>query len=63
MGGCLVLVALPPLLRPRPIGNATVLPLDYGRNLALALAAVAVLTAALIAVPIASRARRRRPRP
>jgi hypothetical protein len=42
VGGCVTLVALPPLLRPGVPRNETVLPLDYGRNLALLLVAVAV---------------------
>ncbi|MDT0306659.1 hypothetical protein RM780_06745 [Streptomyces sp. DSM 44917] len=44
--GCLVLVALPALLRPGGARNPTVVSTDYGRNLALALAAVAVGTTA-----------------
>ncbi|MGP3972160.1 hypothetical protein [Streptomyces sp. 6N223] len=44
VGGCVTLVALPPLLRPGAPRNETVLPLDYGRNLALLLAVVAVGT-------------------
>ncbi|MCX3058247.1 hypothetical protein [Streptomyces beihaiensis] len=42
--GCLTLVAGPVLLRPGRPANASVLPLDYPRNLALLLAAVACAT-------------------
>jgi hypothetical protein len=38
-GGALVLIALPPLLAPRPARNPSVLPLDYPRGLLIALAA------------------------
>ena len=43
--GCLTAVALPALLRPGPVANPSVLPLDYGRGLLIALAAVAAATA------------------
>jgi hypothetical protein len=43
---CLTAVALPVLLRPGPRANASVLPLDYGRNLLIALGAVTALTVA-----------------
>jgi hypothetical protein len=49
VGGCVTLVALPPLLRPGEPRNETVLPLDYGRNLALLLVAVAVGTGVVAA--------------
>ncbi|MFD9333042.1 hypothetical protein ACFWBF_01270 [Streptomyces sp. NPDC060028] len=42
--GCLVLVTSPLMLRPEGRANPTVLPLAYGRNLALVLAAVAAVT-------------------
>ncbi|MFH9728234.1 hypothetical protein ACH4M4_35500 [Streptomyces sp. NPDC017254] len=44
VAGSLTVIALPPLLRPGPVANATVLPLDYPRNWLLAMAAVAVIT-------------------
>jgi hypothetical protein len=43
---CLTAVALPTLLRQGHRANASVLPLDYGRNLVIALGTVAVLTVA-----------------
>lgn len=43
---CLTAVALPVLLRPGRPANASVLPLDYGRNLLIALAAVAAISVA-----------------
>ncbi|MEU9861949.1 hypothetical protein AB0D99_13795 [Streptomyces sp. NPDC047971] len=43
VAGSLTLIALPPLLRPGAVANATVLPLDYPRNWLLAMAAVAVI--------------------
>jgi hypothetical protein len=49
VAGCLTLVALPPLLRPGAPRNATVLSLDYGRNLALLLVATALVTAGVAA--------------
>ncbi|RMI38143.1 hypothetical protein [Streptomyces triticirhizae] len=45
-GGCLVLVALPPLLRRNDARYPTSLPLDCPRGLAVALGVVALLTAA-----------------
>ncbi|MEU9305855.1 hypothetical protein [Streptomyces sp. NPDC048269] len=45
VAGSLTAVALPPLLRPGGVANATVLPLDYLRNWLLAMAALAVITA------------------
>ncbi|KAB8168728.1 hypothetical protein FH609_007640 [Streptomyces sp. 3MP-14] len=48
-GGCLVLVALPPLLRRNEARYPTSLPLDYPRGLAVALGVVALLTAAGVA--------------
>ncbi|GHG11972.1 hypothetical protein [Streptomyces zaomyceticus] len=44
VAGSLTVIALPPLLRPGGVANATVLPFDYARNWLLAMAAVAVLT-------------------
>jgi hypothetical protein len=43
IAACLTAVALPTLLRPGRPTNASVLPLDYGRNLVIALGTVAVL--------------------
>ncbi|MEU7074048.1 hypothetical protein AB0B30_31995 [Streptomyces narbonensis] len=43
-------IALPPLLRPGGVANATVLPLDYLRNWLLAMAAVAAITVAYVGV-------------
>ncbi|MFE5804751.1 hypothetical protein [Streptomyces sp. NPDC056491] len=45
VAGSLTVIALPSLLRPGGVANATVLPLDYPRNWLLAMGAVAVLTA------------------
>ncbi|MER7463161.1 hypothetical protein [Streptomyces sp. NPDC097981] len=45
VAGSLTAIALPPLLRPDGVANATVLPLDYLRNWLLAMTAVAVITA------------------
>ncbi|AYG79438.1 hypothetical protein DWB77_01552 [Streptomyces hundungensis] len=42
-GGCLVLIALPLLLRPLPTANPSVLPLDYPRGLLISLAVVVAL--------------------
>ena len=55
---CLTAVALPTLLRQGHRANASVLPLDYGRNLVIVLGAVAVLAVAWHAV---RRLLRRRP--
>ncbi|KOU33829.1 hypothetical protein ADK53_17275 [Streptomyces sp. WM6373] len=44
VAGSLTAIALPPLLRPGPAANPTVLPLDYLRNWLLAMAAVALVT-------------------
>ncbi|MFF3425827.1 hypothetical protein [Streptomyces sp. NPDC002602] len=44
VAGSLTAVALPPLLRPGAVANATVLPLDYLRDWLLTMAAIAVLT-------------------
>ncbi|MFE9401210.1 hypothetical protein ACFYNY_05475 [Streptomyces sp. NPDC006530] len=41
--GCLVLIALPLLLRPLPTNNPSVLPLDYVQGLLISLAVLAVL--------------------
>ncbi|MCX5386605.1 hypothetical protein [Streptomyces sp. NBC_00083] len=46
-GGCLVLIALPLLLRPLPTNNPSVLPLNYARGLLISLAVVAVLAVLL----------------
>ncbi|GGS98134.1 hypothetical protein GCM10010222_44800 [Streptomyces tanashiensis] len=48
VAGSLTVIALPPLLRPGGVANATVLPLDYARNWLLAMAAVAVITVAYV---------------
>ncbi|CAM5559206.1 hypothetical protein [Streptomyces avidinii] len=45
VAGSLTVIALPPLLRPGGVANATVLPLDYPRNWLLAMAVLAVLAA------------------
>lgn len=44
VAGSLTAIALPPLLRPGAVANATVLPLDYLRNWLLTIAAITVLT-------------------
>ncbi|MFF4394506.1 hypothetical protein [Streptomyces sp. NPDC001480] len=61
VAGALTAVALPPLLRPGPRGNSSVLPLDYPRNWLLALVAVATVTAVLVTVQGVRRSRRRPP--
>ncbi|MEU9100125.1 hypothetical protein [Streptomyces sp. NPDC048361] len=48
-GGCLILIALPLLLRPLPTNNPSVLPLNYARGLLISLAVVAVLALLLAA--------------
>ncbi|MFH8555888.1 hypothetical protein [Streptomyces celluloflavus] len=45
VAGSLTVIALPPLLRPGGVANATVLPLDYPRNWLVAMAAVTVIWA------------------
>ncbi|MFF0465193.1 hypothetical protein [Streptomyces mexicanus] len=60
VAGALTLVALPPLLRPGPRANPTVLPLDYPRNWLITLAAVAAVTVVDVAARAVRRARRRR---
>ncbi|MEV8526325.1 hypothetical protein AB0451_19505 [Streptomyces sp. NPDC052000] len=45
--GCLILVALPVLLRPLPTANSTVLPLDYVSGLLVSLAVVAAVAVLL----------------
>ncbi|WP_030725563.1 hypothetical protein [Streptomyces sp. NRRL S-237] len=45
VAGSLTLIALPPLLRPGGVANASVLPLDYPRNWLLSMVAIGVLTA------------------
>ncbi|MFJ7587683.1 hypothetical protein ACIQZO_09900 [Streptomyces sp. NPDC097617] len=49
VAGSLTVIALPPLLRPGGVANATVLPLDYLRNWLLAMAVLAALTAGYLA--------------
>ncbi|MEV7590502.1 hypothetical protein ACIPRL_10020 [Streptomyces sp. NPDC090085] len=44
VAGSLTAIALPPLLRPGPAANPTVLPLGYLRNWLLAMAAIALFT-------------------
>ncbi|MFE0681479.1 hypothetical protein ACFW17_11800 [Streptomyces sp. NPDC058961] len=48
--GCLVLIALPLLLRPLPTANPSVLPLNYVRGLLICLAVVAALAGMIGAV-------------
>nr|WSX48766.1 hypothetical protein OG409_07275 [Streptomyces sp. NBC_00974] len=60
-GGALVLITLPLLLRPGVPANPSVLPLPYGRNLAVVLGVVAVTAPAVALVSVRS-GRRRRPR-
>ncbi|GHF82807.1 hypothetical protein GCM10018787_34550 [Streptomyces thermodiastaticus] len=60
VAGALTLVALPPLLRPGPRANPSVLPLDYPRNWLITLAAVAAVTVVYAAARAVRRARRRR---
>ena len=48
--GGVVLVTLPPLVRPGEPPNPSALPLPYGRNLAIVLAAVAAVSGALVLV-------------
>ena len=48
VAGALTVVALPPLLRPGPRGNPSVLPLDYSRNWLLTLLIVAAVSAVLV---------------
>ncbi|MFE9571124.1 hypothetical protein ACFYMW_21820 [Streptomyces sp. NPDC006692] len=55
--GCLILVALPVLLRPLPTANSTVLPLDYVRGLLVSPAVVAVVA---VLLGVARRAKGRR---
>ncbi|MFG2334326.1 hypothetical protein ACGFMM_32660 [Streptomyces sp. NPDC048604] len=50
VAGSLTVIAVPPLLRPGGVANASVLPLDYTRNWLLAMAAVAVITTAYVGV-------------
>ncbi|MFF4260705.1 hypothetical protein [Streptomyces virginiae] len=50
VAGSLTAIALPPLLRPGPVANPTVLPLDYLRSWLLAMAAIAVFTVLLAAL-------------
>ncbi|MEU2448503.1 hypothetical protein ABZ605_00320 [Streptomyces sp. NPDC012765] len=61
VAGSLTVIALPPLLRPSGVANATVLPLDYPRNWLLSMAVLAALTAGYVAARGAVRrvARRR----
>ncbi|MFF3088285.1 hypothetical protein ACFVRB_25070 [Streptomyces nojiriensis] len=62
VAGSLTVIALPPLLRPGGVANASVLPLDYARNWLLAMAAIGVLTAAYAGARAWARARARRRR-
>lgn len=57
-GGCATLVALPAIRRPGAVHDATTLPLDYPRNLALVLGAVALATAVALLVRRLRRVRR-----
>ncbi|KPI33126.1 hypothetical protein OV450_6740 [Actinobacteria bacterium OV450] len=61
VAGSLTAIALPPLLRPGGVANATVLPLDYLRNWLLTMAAVAVAAALYAGARAALRGRRQRP--
>ncbi|MFB6810651.1 hypothetical protein [Streptomyces sp. NPDC056387] len=61
VAGSLTAIALPPLLRPGGVANATVLPLDYLRNWLLTMAAVAVAAASYAGARAALRGPRRRP--
>lgn len=60
VAGSLTVIALPPLLRPGGVANASVLPLDYPRNWLLAMGAIGVLMAAYAGTRAWARARRRR---
>lgn len=64
VAGSLTAVALPPLLRPGGVANATVLPLDYPRNWLLAMGVVGclVLLRAVVHRCVARASRRRRRR-
>ncbi|MCX4803829.1 hypothetical protein OG594_19620 [Streptomyces sp. NBC_01214] len=62
VAGSLTVIALPPLLRPGGVANASVLPLDYPRNWLLAMAAIGVLAAAHAGARAWARARARRRR-
>ncbi|MFC8012691.1 hypothetical protein [Streptomyces cinereoruber] len=50
VAGSLTAIALPPLLRPEGVANATVLPLDYARNWLLAMSTVGLITVAYVGV-------------
>lgn len=58
VGGSLVLITLPLLVRPGSPPNPSALPLPYGRNLLLVLAVVAI---AAVVVAVAARYRPRHP--
>lgn len=58
VAGSLTVIALPPLLRPGGVANASVLPLHYPRNWLLAMATIGVLTAAYAGVRAWARRRR-----
>ncbi|GGS11750.1 hypothetical protein Snoj_36300 [Streptomyces nojiriensis] len=60
VAGCLTVIALPPLLRPGGVANASVLPLDYPRNWLLAMASIGVLAYAGARAWARARTRRRR---
>ncbi|MEU9856187.1 hypothetical protein [Streptomyces sp. NPDC047974] len=59
IGGSVVLVTLPLLLRPGPAPNPSALPLPYGRNLVIVLAVVAAGAAGLHLVRRWRRSQRR----
>ncbi|MFE2142584.1 hypothetical protein ACFXA3_12680 [Streptomyces sp. NPDC059456] len=61
VAGSLTVIALPPLLRPGGVANATVLPLDYLRNWLLTMAAIAVAASLYAGTRAALRGPRRRP--
>lgn len=61
VAGVLTAIALPPLLRPGPRGNPSVLPLDYPRNWLLSLLAVAAVTTVLVLARKVRRSRRNPP--
>ncbi len=59
--GCLLLIAIPPLLDRGGGGNPTTTPLDYPRGILVSVAVVAVATASLAAVTAVRAARKQRP--
>ncbi|MFF4981303.1 hypothetical protein ACFY3O_14760 [Streptomyces sp. NPDC001046] len=62
VAGALTAIALPPLLRPGPRANPSVLPLDYPRNLVLCLLSVAAVTLLLVLARTVRRGRHDPPR-